>query len=114
MNKVQYVISPRSLVSAPSSSLMLRIKQDLEPRSTEFLILKNALMISVNLVRPESILVSTIAKRQHRLNALPLIMTQSIYSGVDYDSSIYEVDFINRAAPIPNENSIRGGVDYTI
>ncbi|WP_264622159.1 hypothetical protein [Psychrobacter arcticus] len=41
-------------------------------------------------------------------------MTQSIYSGVDYDSSIYEVDFINRAAPIPNEDSIRGVVDYTI
>ena len=37
-----------------------------------------------------------------------------IYSGVDYDSSIYEADFINSAAPIPNEDSTRGVIDCTI
>ena len=72
-------------------------------------------MISVNLVPPESILVSTIAKRQQQVKFFAFNNdSQYIYSGVDYDSSIYEADFINSAAPIPNEDSAHGVIDCTI
>ncbi|WP_372844432.1 hypothetical protein [Psychrobacter sp.] len=37
-----------------------------------------------------------------------------IYNGVNYDGGIYEADFVNSAASIPNQDSIRGVVDCTI
>ena len=37
-----------------------------------------------------------------------------IYNGVNYDGGIYEADFVNSAASMPNQDSIRGVVDCTI
>ena len=37
-----------------------------------------------------------------------------IYNGVNYDGGIYEADFVNSAASMPNQDSIRGVVDGTI
>lgn len=72
-------------------------------------------MISVNLVPPESILVSTIAKRQQQVKFFVFNNdSEYIYSGVDYNNSIYEADFINSAAHILNEDSIRCIIDCTI
>ena len=72
-------------------------------------------MISVNLVPPESILVSTIAETQQQVKFFAFNNdSEYIYSGVDYDSSIYESDFINSAVPIPNQDSTCGVIDCTI
>lgn len=37
-----------------------------------------------------------------------------IYNGIDYDSSIYEANFIDNTKPRPNENSSNGVVDCTL